>query len=263
VTPLPLGDYSEFVLWSGRPREGDGWRVWFGGQVIDGLCGVLDEHLAARRPDRSGAQPAAIGCVPWLTSDDIARRLVRFGSCCIAVDKGAKVNKHLLDHGRPFPNSALRGLEWTMPAGQETLLGPSAPMPEHDLGPIRVVGWQQRGDGWKPLLHAKLLVLGQLEWVTYSPDDAPEFESWEFTPQSVWLGSSNWTTGSSYHLEAGFWSTDEHLARHATAFVSDVITFSEPIDSTCAAPEPNLVAVEFDDEAMAEAARDLWLDDGF
>ena len=33
-----------------------------------------------------------------------------------------------------------------------------------------------------------------------------------------------------------------------------MIRFSEPVDSPCVAPEPNLVQVDYDDEAMAAAA---------
>jgi hypothetical protein len=35
---------------------------------------------------------------------------------------------------------------------------------------------------------------------------------------------------------------------------------SEPLGSPCAGPEPNLVFVDFDDEAMAEATREQWLE---
>jgi hypothetical protein len=86
----PLGDYEAFEGWSGEPRrwgpEGAGWRAWFGGKVIDGLCDVLDEHLAA--PRHRGMHPAAIGCVPWLTSRAVASRLLAFASYCVVVDKG-------------------------------------------------------------------------------------------------------------------------------------------------------------------------------
>lgn len=69
----PLGDYDMFKKWSGRPRSwgqnGEA-RAWFGGQVVDGLCTVLDEHLAA-----PGVGSAAIGCVPWLNSEAVIDRL--------------------------------------------------------------------------------------------------------------------------------------------------------------------------------------------
>ncbi len=61
---MPLGDYGAFRGWSGWPRSwgglNAGWRAWFGGKVVDGLCDVLDEHLAV---ERRGGVPAAIGCV--------------------------------------------------------------------------------------------------------------------------------------------------------------------------------------------------------
>lgn len=100
--------------------------------------------------------------------------------------------------------------------------------------------------------------------MTYSPDNAPEFEELEFTPHSVWWGSANWTRGTRSHLEVGFWSDDRDLTRTATAFVEDVIRFSEPVGQVSAGPKPNLLAVEYDDEAMWEAweaTRELWGDE--
>jgi hypothetical protein len=43
----------------------------------------------------------------------------------------------------------------------------------------------------------------------------------------------------------------------AADFVADVVAFAEPVESTCAGLEPNLVRVEFDDDAMAEAMREM------
>jgi hypothetical protein len=58
---MALGDYEAFRGWSGKPRtwgpQSAGWRAWFGGKVIDGLCEVIDEHLATLR---RGVQ-AAVG----------------------------------------------------------------------------------------------------------------------------------------------------------------------------------------------------------
>ena len=46
-----------------------------------------------------------------------------------------------------------------------------------------------------------------------------------------------------------------------TSFVEDLIAFSEPVGAQPhAGPEPNLLSVDFDDGAMAEAAREYWLD---
>jgi hypothetical protein len=58
------------------------------------------------------------------------------------------------------------------------------------------------------------------------------------------------------HLEVGFACDDPALVREAADFIADVIAVSEPVDTTCVGPEPNLVPAEFDDAAMAEAAYD-------
>ncbi|ODO50070.1 hypothetical protein A5N54_13020, partial [Streptococcus pneumoniae] len=79
----------------------------------------------------------------------------------------------------------------------------------------------------------------------------------DFEPRTVWWGSANWTVRAGSHLEVGFACDDPTLVEEATAFVADVIAFSEPIDTTCAGPEPNLVQVEFDDAAMAEAMEEM------
>jgi hypothetical protein len=42
----------------------------------------------------------------------------------------------------------------------------------------------------KPLLNAKLLVLGRFGWVEYDYDVGTE-ERWEFEPCSVWWASAN------------------------------------------------------------------------
>jgi hypothetical protein len=49
--------------------------VWFGGQVVDGLAQVIDEHVAAEARERE-PMPAAL----WLTHAGIAERLARAGT---------------------------------------------------------------------------------------------------------------------------------------------------------------------------------------
>lgn len=170
---MPLGDYEAFQSWSGRPRSWGpsdvGWRAWFGGQVIDGLCSVLDEHLAAYLPApvpslalaTGRGVPAAIGCVPWLTSAAVVDCLFKLGACCIVIDKGTLRPPaiRLLDSHLGFPNVALPQLENVTPAvnGEPMIVGPGTPREamEHELEPVRVLGVRDR-DSRKPLLHAKL-----------------------------------------------------------------------------------------------------------
>jgi len=90
--------------------------------------------------------------------------------------------------------------------------------------------------------------------VRHEPEGAPKFEEVEFVPQSVWWGSANWTETAQKHLEVGFWTDDTDLAREAAYFVGDVIAFSEPVGSTSPGPRPDLVRLEYDEAAMAEAS---------
>jgi hypothetical protein len=268
----PLGDYEAFRNWSGKPRawgpEGAGWRVWFGGGVVGGLCDVLDEHLAAPHHH----YPAAVGCVPWLTSRAVASHLLALASYCVVVDKAplteeAVVRPELINPDKAFPNEAITELRNMVPAVDGVaplIIGPSTPREatEYLIDPVRVAGWRKRKGAQKPIPHAKLLVLGEVGVDTYGPDWAPDAcEVCRFTPQRVWFGSANWTEGARYHLETGFVCDDPLLAEQATSFVAEMIAFSEPVDSACVSPEPNLVRVGYDDDALAAAAEEYCSDD--
>ena len=176
---MALGDYEAFRPWSGKPRawgpQDGGWRAWFGGKVVDGLCNVIDEHPAAKRR----GVPAAIGCVPWLDSEAVVDRLLGLTAFCVVVDKGTSFPGRLLNREKGLPNIWLLRLRDMAPSndGSAPILGPSSKMPEHELGPVRVLGWHS---GRKPLLHAKMLVLGYLAINVYGPDDSYGIEELDF-----------------------------------------------------------------------------------
>lgn len=261
----PLGEYELFEKWSGRPRTwgpGGEARVWFGGQILDGLCTVIDEHLAA-----TGGRSAAIGCVPWLTSEAVVDRLAELNSLCVVIDKAQGSRKaiaRLMDEAyeegeymNGFPNAAISGLAGLIPAndGERVVVGPYTPreVVEHVIDPVRTLGWRDRKSD-NPIVHAKMLVLGEIDWPTYETPYGTDEGSPRYTPQTVWLGSANWTEGSANHLEFGIVSRDAELLEAATDFVADVIAFSEPLGSSCAGPEPNMLGYEVDDAAMWEAS---------
>lgn len=75
-----LGVYRAFRAWSGRPRSwgpsDQPWRVWFGGQVVAGLCDVLDElQEAGPLPELrftvpgDSAEPTVLGPVSYCGLD--------------------------------------------------------------------------------------------------------------------------------------------------------------------------------------------------
>lgn len=235
--------------------------MWFGGQVVDGLAQVIDEHVATEARERE-PMPAALGFVPWLTYAGIAERLARLPACCIVVDKGQQwLASALATAKNGFP-PVLPGLRDRAPVvdGQPVILGPSSPLPDYSVGPVRTVG--MTGGERKPLLHAKLLVLGRLAWLEYDTD-VGTFEEYRFLPRSVWWGSANWTEQARSHLELGAWSDDPALVRAATEFLDDLITFSEPLGSVSPGPAPDLARLDYDDEAMREAmaSDEPWIDD--
>jgi len=126
----PLGEYEPFRSWNGSPRAwgpDDQSRVWFGGEVVDGLVSIIDEHLARDRPGRRfDTLPAAIGCVPWLTHRGVAERLAQLEACCIVVDKGhGRLAAPLAAADNGFPN-VLPGLRERTPGGKAVMLGPSS-----------------------------------------------------------------------------------------------------------------------------------------
>ncbi|WP_406817351.1 hypothetical protein [Mycobacterium sp. M23085] len=254
-----LGDQPAFKWWSGRRRpwgEQDlGWQAWFGGKVVDGLCDLLDEHLEQHK---QGA-PAVIGCVPWFDSKAVEDRLLKMRACCIVMDKGSWLPGRLVRAGIGFPNIYLPGLQWTTAEADEdgTWIGPYTSMPEHLLGPVRVLGWGKREK--KPLLHAKMMVLGAITDFYHDVDGYGEHHERYFVPDKVWFGSANWTNLSRSHLEVGVVFTDHEFISEAQSFVADLIGFSEPVDTgtTHAGPKPNLVYMQFDDAAMSEAAEEM------
>lgn len=114
---MPLGDYETFRHWSGKPRawgpQESGWRAWFGGKIVDGLCEVLDEHLAVRRR----GVPAAIGCVPWLSSEAVAETLLALSAFCVVIDKGTSSRRDCVTLTKGFPTSPYCGFAtWRPPS---------------------------------------------------------------------------------------------------------------------------------------------------
>jgi hypothetical protein len=249
--------------WSGQPRSwgpNDArWRVWFGLKVIDGLCEVLDEHIAAQHE----GYPAAIGCVPWFGSKAVAERLLQLTSCCIVVDKEhlGIVPDRLLEADLGMASIALSLGSYRPSDQDEVALGESFNQGyEYELGPVRVYGWRKQRNVFKPLLHTKLLILGETRVETYYPGDAPSFEELNFVPQTAWFGSANWTESSKLYQEIGFICDDPELVMEATSYVRTLIAESEPVTSAHhIQPTPNLEFIDYEPspEEVAELLADF------
>jgi hypothetical protein len=222
--PESLGEHPHFVQWRDARAWGSG-SASFGPGVLSDLVRGIDDY-AAENPDA-----AAIGCVYLLTSVELASKLANLASVCIVVDKGAAsaAVEVLEKRGRDFPLQALPGHEISVTSGGW-----------NEVEPLRIVGFKpEPGERNRPLLHAKMLVLGSLEerWLD---SGVGEFSMWGFEPRRVWIGSANWTVASKKHVELGLWIDDARLVSEATEFVSQLIGLSEPFTSEARIPTPEL-----------------------
>jgi hypothetical protein len=104
-----------------------------------------------------------------------------------------------------------------------------------------------------------MLVLGALTDFYYDVDGYGEYHERRFVSKKVWFGSANWTNLSRTHLEVGIVCADPELVQEAQSFISDLMGFSEPVGTTHVGPQPNLLYMDFDDAAMAEAAEEMRL----
>jgi hypothetical protein len=231
---LGLGSDPRFSRWGDRKPWSNG-SAAFGPGVFDDLVAGVAEFL------ESHPSPAALGCIYLLTNREFAHLLATFDALCIVLDKGASMAAaaELEESNRRFPIDALAQL-----GGMVTELG------GQEVGPMRLAG--VRGvDRNRPLLHAKLLVLGNLIEQHFETP-VGEYSEWRFEEERVWIGSANWTYLTKDHLEIGLWIDDRQLVTYATEFLSDLISFSEPFGSTAILPTPELQAYEPDPEMLRE-----------
>jgi hypothetical protein len=263
----PLGGYPEFARSSGGPfpwGEGDRSRVAYGVDVLPDLVAGLRElpALAAEGlPRKAEPRAGVVGCVYRLTSSEVIDALIPIESC-IVVDRqqtSREPLERLHRDGTALTTLFLPGFDEVtlpLPDGSAPVIVPGQPMPDPvELGPVRAAGWAAtgRGGGSRPLVHVKMLVAGR-SWVW---QDDFGYERWHFTALRTWMGSANWTSFAPSHLEFGIWSDDPELLNRNQGFLLDMLRFSQPLDSTTAGPEPELVDANWDDAAFAEYAAEM------
>ncbi|WP_341925947.1 hypothetical protein [Nocardioides psychrotolerans] len=84
-------------------------------------------------------------------------------------------------------------------------------------------------------------------------------------PHKLCVGSANFTTSSRSSLEMGMWTNDPELLTIARDWLLGLVEMSEPLGSGLDHLEPELLPVEYDDEAireyMAETGWGAYLDE--
>jgi hypothetical protein len=244
----------------------------FGLNVLDDLIAGIDEFQAAAASQTSARDlgPAMLGTFGWLSDQRLLNRIAEYPHACVAFNKQqrpfpsatlARLRDALARcHG--FPADALPELQTLAPPdelGQPEVVGPHTLLPPHTIPGIRTVGYRKIGKRKTPLLHAKMVLLGELCWHDEDEHGRPG-DIVVFLPRRLWIGSANGTYCSRFSLEFGCWQTEPELLAQAKRFLTQVIAHSEELDPDSHDMDPDLVEVDFDDEAMAEAYAQL-LDD--
>jgi hypothetical protein len=164
-SPGPLGGHKRFAH-STDPREWSGGTANFG-SAIDGFVQGINDFAALPRPsgDRNWAGAYAIGCVPWMNHPEVVTALAGMDGCCVVLTKNTDLRsaRVLQQTGKPILSGYLRWFDEVgllNEDGTPPTIGPYGMTPATivELGPVRLAGY--RGSKNLPLLHAKLLVLG-------------------------------------------------------------------------------------------------------
>jgi hypothetical protein len=266
---------------------GDRWTGYFGRDVLRGLVAGIDEFLTANAHERSPhfLGSALLGGFPWLDDPELVKRIAEVPHACVVItkqkrdkddDDGYQARKLARLHGplrrsAGFPAAALPELEFLVQPedeqtpvedgqtpvedGQTPVIGPYSRTPNITLPALRAIGYRRTGKRLVPILHTKMVLLGELWWDDEDPLGGVT-ETIVFHPQRLWVASANGTASSRRNLEFGLWLHDPELLRQAKQFLTELLRHSEDYDPDADIPEPDLVEPDYDDAAFAEAMPD-------
>jgi hypothetical protein len=245
--------------------EGGEHPVQFGTNVLAGLIEGVDEFRRdLEHPRRSRSLgPAMLGAFLWVDDAELLQRIAEFPSACVVVSKQPRGKYHTerlrkvaeaVKDAAGLPAWAFSELEELRfhQDGKAPVLGPSSPPEPIRLPALRTLGYRKAGNHLVPILHTKMLLLGELWW---HDEDAlgGVADVTGFTPHRLWLGSANGTESSRRSLEFGLWLDDPGLLKAARRFLLEVLAQSEDLDPDSNDLTPDLVVPDYDDEAMWEA----------
>ena len=266
-----------FASWIGGQRQiGEaGNDVFFGPDVLRGLVEGIGDFVDVRqeRWRRRRTSPAVIACAPWFNDSELLRALRRVAACCVVVSKrprgpeGERAVSWLRGVYRLVPGFPVQALgelrEMALKVdGEPRIVGPYDRQDDIVLPPVRALGHRSINGRPAPMAHAKLALLGHLWWGEQDALGHPD-EFLVFTARRLWMSSANFTTNSRKCLEFGFWTEDDDLMREARIFLAQLLAASESVDAEADVPAPDLATIEFDHEAMAEAAAEVSWDDEY
>ncbi|GAA2752992.1 hypothetical protein [Kitasatospora cinereorecta] len=248
-------------------------RGYFGRDVLKGLVSGIDDFLAVgQRYGSRSLGPALLGGFMWLDDQELLDRISAFPAACVVITKQqrgkyqqARIDKLklLAEQGPGFPARALPELAdmYFREDGQPPVVGPGSHLPSPRIPTLRTIGYRKAGNELVPILHTKMVLLGELWWHDEDPLGGAA-DVIGFRPQRLWLGSANGTTSSRSNLEFGLWLDDTALLREAKRFLAEVIRHSEILDPDSSHFEPELTEPNYDDDAFAEYLGRRFRDEG-
>lgn len=250
---------------------GEGQTAYVGRDVLRGLVCGIDEALQAPRRSRSrDLGPCLIGCAPWMDDPELIGMLKQLSGACVVLTKQRRSARdlekltmlHQLNADAPgllveaFPDLSQLALHVD---GEPSVAGPYDRSGDVVLPTVRTIGFRPKDRRLVPLMHAKLALLGDLWW---HDEDALGHVSdvYGFRAQRLWLSSANFTSSSRLSLEHGFWTREPRLLEGYQDFLLRLVAASEGLVGEDE-PNPQLLPVEYDDEAMAEAMSEMRWDE--
>jgi hypothetical protein len=257
------------------PKPGN--NAFFGLNVLQGLVDGIDDFINERQPRWQPRvrlrSPALLGSSVWIEDGALIDKISDLYAACIvvkkqgrkqgAVEKLAKLTA--LNKQTPgMPVQAFSALSGLAPKvdGTAVTVGPYDAYPyEGSIPTIRTLGFRQRGhNDSPPIPHAKLALLGHLwshdEGALGNDEDVVGFDA-----RRLWISSANFTSSSRRNIEFGYWTEDPALIQGAERFLVKLMGSSEALDPDSDLFDPELVEVDFDDEAMAAAMWEYTRDD--
>lgn len=245
----------------------EGLNAYVGRDVLRGLIAGIDEALAAPRRSKSrDLGPCMIGCAPWMDDPQLIDRLKQLSGACVVLTKQGRTRRdleklnelHQVNADAPgLLTDAFPDLVDLAPHedGEPTVVGPYDRTGGIVLPTVRTIGFRRRDKRLVPLMHAKLALLGDLWW---HDEDALGYvaDVYGFRARRLWVSSANFTSSSRRSLEHGFWTDEPSLVEGYERFLLKLVGASEGLDGEDE-PNPQLLPVEYDDEAMREAMAEM------
>lgn len=260
-------DFDETV------RTGGGDVARFGRDVLAGLVDGIREEVSRQRERASQWHwgTGVLGCAMWMDDPELMDVLTQCQNQCVVVtkqprDKGWSEKDRMMrafelraggEGGGGLVQAAYRELaEWARPDGSGPLIvGPGTPDWQGAISPLRELGFRKSGNHLVPIVHAKLLLVGEMRWTDehasgYSVDEL------SFVPKRLWVGSANFTARSRLSLEMGSWTSVPDMMTAARRFLLTLVAWSEPWGSLHDDMSPELTPIEYDEVSISEYLQD-------